>query len=671
MGRRDGEPGCSGGGAQITTATGGEDQGWFLPKSLGALNGSFNCPADHCRQAGAPLQPCSISHQRSHAHRLSMGLAGGGSGDAAAAPLQATLSVAPPCIDMARFVARKRHRVALLAGNGPSMNLVGSVEARRVQQTMDVWATNQFFVHQALTPDFHHVEIKGYTEAFWLDNFDQAVRARYRARRTLLWAFDERKFRSVNPRKRACRLDGAPGTNASVAAAVRRAGHVCGSNCPQCLKRVLRHTGLDSHSYDELAFGEAPVEFGRCKAGPLAPSLALSKRCHASITTVLSMILRLEYERLYVLGIDLTSTDHFFDVASEYAALHRPDLTRKEAAALMRLAVPNAASVSTRTMETQSDTSRAGHLVARKHLLRKRHTTARAMLAFLPAFLSANALPAVNLSPHSMLRSTSLPTMGLADALSSEDRAVRRQTAARLPTVSASNGTSRTRFSKSPLLLHRIAPLDTSPWRAILPSWEALGAAESVYADADLLAIVGAAFPALALTVAKFRSLVEVTDIARLALMYLHGGVYADLDQELREPNQLRAMLASGLTFIPLEKQRFVGQSILVSPPRRPLWARLAAETVARYGSKCYETMNTGTHLTTELWNKWCIERDAVLSGVVLQSMSGVVTWHHTMNNHSWMPTTTSSRASLQREAGKVGCPFRRTRTPRVKCTGG
>jgi hypothetical protein len=31
--------------------------------------------------------------------------------------------------------------------------------------------------------------------------------------------------------------------------------------------------------------------------------------------------------------------------------------------------------------------------------------------------------------------------------------------------------------------------------------------------------------------------------------------VYADLDQELREPNQLRAMLASGLTFIPLEKQ--------------------------------------------------------------------------------------------------------------------
>jgi len=147
--------------------------------------------------------------------------------------------------------------------------------------------------------------------------------------------------------------------------------------------------------------------------------------------------------------------------------------------------------------------------------------------------------------------------------------------------------------------------------------------------------------------------------------------VYADLDQELREPNQLRAMLASGLTFIPLEKQRFVGQSILVSPPRRPLWARLAAETVARYGSKCYETMNTGTHLTTELWNEWCIERDAVLSGVVLQSMSGVVTWHHTMNNHSWRPTTTSSRASLQREAGKVGCPFRRTRTPRVKCTGG
>ena len=373
------------------------------------LSALYNCPRDHCTQVGVPSPPCSISHLRSHALELSLGLVGK---HRAPEPLQALVALRralfgrahkrakpvevmapPPCVDFARFNARKRHSSALLIGNGPSANAVKATHARLIERTWDVWATNAFFVHATLTPDFHHVEVKGYTEPFWLQNFDASVRARYRAHDTLLWGFKETKFFATSPRPSECRLNTLPKRNAShTARAARKAGHVCGSNCPRCLQRVLRHTRLSSYTYGDLAFGETTIDFGQCAAAPVLPNV-LSKRCHASITTVLSMIIQLRYERLYILGVDLHSPLHFFDVKPKYAALRRPDLTREEKADLPQMAK------------------------AQKASQRKQHLTARSTVAFLPAFLSANALPAINLSPDSLLRSTSIPFVGLAEAL--------------------------------------------------------------------------------------------------------------------------------------------------------------------------------------------------------------------------------------------------------------
>ena len=44
----------------------------------------------------------------------------------------------------------------------------------------DIFVTNQFFVHQHVTPDFHHIEIKGFTERFWQDNFTPEIKKKYR-----------------------------------------------------------------------------------------------------------------------------------------------------------------------------------------------------------------------------------------------------------------------------------------------------------------------------------------------------------------------------------------------------------------------------------------------------------------------------------------------------------
>ena len=73
--------------------------------------------------------------------------------------------------------------------------------------------------------------------------------------------------------------------------------------------------------------------------------------------------------------------------------------------------------------------------------------------------------------------------------------------------------------STTPLLLHRIGPLDMSLWENIMPSWDVLGARISINHDADMPRIMKLAFPDLAPAIANMRTTIEVTDISRLALL--------------------------------------------------------------------------------------------------------------------------------------------------------
>ena len=49
--------------------------------------------------------------------------------------------------DFPTLRSRKRSDAALLIGNGPSANLVTESNAKYISRLFDVWATNQFFVH--------------------------------------------------------------------------------------------------------------------------------------------------------------------------------------------------------------------------------------------------------------------------------------------------------------------------------------------------------------------------------------------------------------------------------------------------------------------------------------------------------------------------------------------
>ena len=118
-------------------------------------------------------------------------------------------------------------------------------------------------------------------------------------------------------------------------------------------------------------------------------------------------------------------------------------------------------------------------------------------------------------------------------------------------------------------------------WKKYMSSWSSLGARVIVYHDADLQPLVTAAFPELAPATARMRTLIERTDIARLAVMHLYGGIYSDLDMELLKPNLMRELVCKATIALPFEKGRLVGQSILISSvPGHPLWRTLATRMV-------------------------------------------------------------------------------------------
>ena len=215
--------------------------------------------------------------------------------------------------------------------------------------------------------------------------------------------------------------------------------------------------------------------------------------------------------------------------------------------------------------------------------------------------------------------------------------------------------------STTPLLLHRIGPLDMSLWENIMPSWDVLGARISINHDSDMPRIVKLAFPDLAPAIANMRTTIEVTDICRLALMYLHGGIYADLDQQLLDSSAMRKLVASGGVYLPFEKGRLVGQSILISPPGHPLWPALARAMVMQYDRNCYETQNTGPDKLTDLWNRMCARNSSLLHGVTLHKglIKGPITLHHTTGSRTWKHITRKI-GSVVRKAGCYGCEFRR-----------
>ena len=175
-----------------------------------------------------------------------------------------------------------RNRVALLAGTGPSAGAVDTSAAEWLEENMDVWALNQFFLHPALSARFYNLEMRSLGDAsndeYWRRFFVGQKRLRYE--QTLFLA---RTQHAPAVRRVLCAATPAPKGLVTYHVTVRNAG-----------------------------FRHACRNYEASEADVATPSGIASEHCSSSITRVLSLMAACAYSHIALVGVDLLTPRHFY-----------------------------------------------------------------------------------------------------------------------------------------------------------------------------------------------------------------------------------------------------------------------------------------------------------------------------------------------------------------------
>lgn len=169
-----------------------------------------------------------------------------------------------------------------------------------------------------------------------------------------------------------------------------------------------------------------------------------------------------------------------------------------------------------------------------------------------------------------------------------------------------------------PIVHQLVPPSRHERWAHAMASWSSF--TRTLHGDDELMRIINDTVPHHAAAVQLFRAKIERVDLARYALIFRDGGIYADADQQLVSEARMReaacsrsaAVLPTEIVFEAMRSRRgrrrrlVVGQSLLVSPPHHPFWLALIDFLVARYDPRCYEPLNTGPDAVTAFVNSLC-----------------------------------------------------------------
>ncbi|CAJ1330412.1 unnamed protein product [Effrenium voratum] len=150
-----------------------------------------------------------------------------------------------------------------------------------------------------------------------------------------------------------------------------------------------------------------------------------------------------------------------------------------------------------------------------------------------------------------------------------------------------------------PSIVHQTAPADRTRWD---PRWEkcqlswrrACPAPEFRYMlwdDDGLRQLVEEAFPQFLTIYDSYKEHIQRVDFARAAMLYIHGGLYVDMDVEALAcpfghfPAGKVSVVAS--PYVQNEKHQ---NSMMASPPGHPFWVAMAEEAVRRRSLPMYRT---------------------------------------------------------------------------------
>lgn len=169
--------------------------------------------------------------------------------------------------DIKNLIGMKKHNEAIFLGCGPSINELSEDDWEKIKD-MDIWVSNNWFIHD-IVPDFYHLEVKMHRNGPFAKHMIESKRELYK---DVNWVLDKTR--------------------------------------PYLLDIVKSEWYDNIYTYKKSYRGND----GNYKPTPGMVQVS----CMASITIILDLMQKMDYENIYLCGVDLYSSEYFWTNNEKY-----------------------------------------------------------------------------------------------------------------------------------------------------------------------------------------------------------------------------------------------------------------------------------------------------------------------------------------------------------------
>jgi hypothetical protein len=173
----------------------------------------------------------------------------------------------------------KKNNQAIFLGSGPSILDIDEDFIQKLKN-VDVWTSNSWIIHNKIIPDFYHVEVKAHRSG---PIFKRLCKEKSDAYKDVNWIID--------------------GTRV----------HLLEYVDPAVYPSIYAY----SKFYRQESSGEYQIH---------PQAVAVSN--NASLTVILDLMSRMNYEKIYFLGVDMYSSKYFWTDNPDYDSVNIPDIIK-------------------------------------------------------------------------------------------------------------------------------------------------------------------------------------------------------------------------------------------------------------------------------------------------------------------------------------------------------
>ncbi|MDB4337431.1 hypothetical protein OAA09_00275 [bacterium] len=175
--------------------------------------------------------------------------------------------------------ASRKNKEAIFLGCGPSILDIDENFKNRLKH-LDVWSSNSWIIHNEIIPDFYHVEVKAHRSGPIFKRLCQEKKLQYH---DVNWIIDGTRPHLLD--------------------------YVSPSDYPSIYAYAKYYRQEESGDYE------------------LHPQ-AVAVSNNASLTVILDMMARMNYEKIYFLGVDMYSSKYFWTDNADYDSVNIPDIIK-------------------------------------------------------------------------------------------------------------------------------------------------------------------------------------------------------------------------------------------------------------------------------------------------------------------------------------------------------